>query len=216
VRITRHGHACLLVESGDTRVLIDPGAFSSPDAFALTDLDAVVVTHQHLDHWDRERGAALLRANAGAVLLADPETAAELGDPWRAHRDGDRTDLRGATLVGVGATHAEILPTLPRVANVGVRVEGADGVTLFHPGDSYEHAPAGVDVLALPLSAPWAKVSETVAFARRVAPRVAFPVHDRTISELAQGMYLGHVENHAGLADFRRLGQADATTVDPA
>lgn len=216
MRITRHGHACLLVETGDARVLIDPGAFSSSTTFGLSGLDAIVVTHQHPDHWDRERGPALVAANPGAVLLADPETAAELGDPWRAHRDGDRTELGDVSIIGVGTTHAEILPSLPRVANVGVRLEGADGVTLFHPGDSYEHAPEGVDVLALPLSAPWTKVSETVAFARRVAPRVALPVHDGTVSVQAQGIYLGHVEQHAGLADFRRLGGTDATTVDPA
>ena len=79
---------------------------------------------------------------------------------------------------GVGSTHAEIVPQIARIANVGVLI-GAEGEpTLFHPGDTYEYSPDGVDVLALPLGAPWGKVSETVDFARRVAPAALFPVHD--------------------------------------
>ncbi len=76
---------------------------------------------------------------------------------------------------------------------------------MFHPGDSYETAPDGVDVLALPLSAPWAKVSETVDFVQRVSPTTLFPIHDRTISDLAYGIYWGQV---AELRRRRRRPQA--------
>ena len=55
MRITSLGHACLLVETGDQRILIDPGTFS-PGFQDLTDLDAIVVTHQHADHVDASTG----------------------------------------------------------------------------------------------------------------------------------------------------------------
>ena len=79
MRITHLGHACLLVELGDARILVDPGTFS-PDAQDQRDLDAVLVTHQHPDHLDVERLPALLEANAGAQLVTDPETAKQLQD----------------------------------------------------------------------------------------------------------------------------------------
>ena len=51
MQITHLGHACLLVESADVRVLIDPGSFTG-DFTQLRDLHVIVVTHQHRDHLD--------------------------------------------------------------------------------------------------------------------------------------------------------------------
>lgn len=207
--VTRFGHAAVLVEVAGTRVLFDPGAFSTPATFELTDLDAIVVTHQHPDHLDRDRIGGLVAANPHARLLAEPETAESL-EGWDATRDGATFAVGAVTLTGVGSRHAEILPTLPRVGNVGILVSADGEPTFFHPGDTYEHRPENVDILALPLSAPWAKIAETVDFLKSVAPRTAFPIHDCTVAEAAYGIYWTHVENHGGVEDLQRLGQADA------
>lgn len=215
MQITRFGHAAVLVESADTRILIDPGVFSHDDAFALEGLDAIVVTHQHPDHIDVDRGPGLLERNPRATLIADPDTAAvlEFGD-WTPNGDGVETVVGGITIRGVGSQHAVILPALPRVANVGVTLTADGEPTLFHPGDTYEYAPEGIDVLALPLSAPWAKISETVDFIGRVSPGSLFPVHDKTISELAYGIYWQHTANFGGVEDCRKLGQTDSDTFE--
>lgn len=198
MRITRLGHAALLLETATTRVLLDPGVFSSDEAFGLVELDAVVVTHQHPDHLDPARAGGLVAANPDAVFLADPETAEQQGGPWQAHHDGDVTTVGDLTITAAGERHAEILPTLPIVANVGVLV--SDGTsTLFHPGDSYATVPHDVDVLALPLGAPWAKVSDTVAFLAAVAPRQWVPIHDETISAVAYETYWSHAVDHGGV-----------------
>jgi L-ascorbate metabolism protein UlaG (beta-lactamase superfamily) len=213
VKITRMGHAALLIEAAETRLLIDPGNISVDEAFDLDGLDGIVVTHQHPDHLDPDRIGRLLQRNEDATLLCDAETAEVVAHgPWTAHTHDDQTFLGGLTVLGVGARHAEILPALPRIANTGVLVSAEGEPTLFHPGDSYEHAPEGVDVLALPLSAPWAKISETVDFVSRVSAAMVFPVHDAAISERAYGTYWGHVQNFGGIEDARRLGQTESTT----
>jgi L-ascorbate metabolism protein UlaG (beta-lactamase superfamily) len=212
MQITRLGHAAVLLEVAGARILIDPGTFSLDSAFELEDLDAIVVTHQHPDHIDQTRAPALLERNRGARLLSDPETAAtlELGS-WTPNGDGVETTVGAVSIRGVGAQHAVIVPELPRVANIGITVTAPGEPTFFHPGDTYEHAPEGVDVLAVPLAAPWGKVSETVDFVRRVSPDVLFPIHDCTIAEAAYGIYWQHVANFGGVEDARRLGQGDVT-----
>ena len=215
MNITRFGHAAVLVEVAGTRLLIDPGVFSAAETFALTDLDAIVVTHQHPDHLDQDRAPALLERNPDAVLLCDPQTAAAVSfGTWTENADGLETTVGAVTLRGVGAQHAVILPSIPRIGNVGVLVSAPGEPTLFHPGDTYEHAPDDVDVLALPLSAPWAKSSETVDFVQRVSPAAMFPIHDCTISELAYGTYWGQVSGHGGVDDSRRLGQSDKASFE--
>ncbi len=213
MQITRFGHAAILVEAADTRILIDPGVFSPDETFALEGLDAIVVTHQHPDHIDVNRGPGLLERNPDATLISDPDSAAalEFGD-WSPNAEGLETVVGGVTVRGVGSQHAVILPALPRVANVGVVLNAEGEPSLFHPGDTYEYAPEGIDVLAVSLSAPWAKVSETVDFIQRVSPGALFPVHDKTISELAYGIYWQHTENFGGVADCRKLGQTDSDT----
>jgi L-ascorbate metabolism protein UlaG (beta-lactamase superfamily) len=211
VLIARFGHAAVLVEAAGRRILIDPGVFSDAAVFELEDLDAVVVTHQHPDHLDRDRFTGLATRNPGAVLVADPETA-ELVDAFRAHAEGDSTTIGAVTIRGIGTTHAEILPMIPRVANTGVFLSAPGEPTFFHPGDSYASAPDGVDILAVPLWAPWAKVSETVGFLRRVAPRAMFPIHDAGVAPVAYDIYWNHASTHGGVEDARKLGPAESVT----
>lgn len=214
VKISRFGHAAVLVEASGTRLLIDPGVFSPPETFTLVGVDGIVVTHQHPDHLDEARIGGLLELNPDATLLCDPETAARTGlGSWTAHGHDDEATIGSLTVRGVGTRHAEILPQIPRVTNTGVLVTASGEPTLFHPGDSYEHAPDGVTVLALPLTAPWTAIADTVAFAARVSPTTVFPIHDAAINPEAYGIYWGHVDRFAGVDDARLLGQTESMTV---
>lgn len=204
MEITRFGHSALLVQIAEKRIVIDPGAFSSAEVFAVHSIDAIVVTHQHADHIDESRIDSLLATNPQAIRLAPPDTAHRLG--WNVHNEGDVTPLGPVTMTAVGREHAVIYPEIDRVNNVGVVITAPGEPTLFHPGDSYGSIPQSVDVLALPLSAPWTKVAETIDFARVVAPRSLFPIHDATISDPAYDIYFNHVANFSRCDDVRRIG----------
>ncbi|GAA5157099.1 MBL fold metallo-hydrolase [Ornithinimicrobium tianjinense] len=197
MEITHLGHACLLVESSGARVLIDPGNFS--DVSALRDLTAVVVTHQHPDHCDPAQVPALIRDNPGARLLVEPQTAevltsAGLADRTERLTTDETVDLSGISVRTVGAQHAVIHEFIERIGNRGVVVSTHDGPTLFHPGDALDADPGPVDLLCVPVNAPWAKVSETVEFVRRIGPaRGVIPIHDGLVTEPGRDIYLRHI-----------------------
>jgi L-ascorbate metabolism protein UlaG (beta-lactamase superfamily) len=71
MRITHLGHAAVLAETDDARILLDPGNVSD-SWHSLTDLDAVLVTHQHPDHLDPDNLPTLVAANASAAILVEP------------------------------------------------------------------------------------------------------------------------------------------------
>jgi L-ascorbate metabolism protein UlaG (beta-lactamase superfamily) len=215
VRLTHLGHACLLVEVGGARILIDPGVFT-PDFETVTGLDAVLLTHQHPDHVDAQRLPALLAANGTAALVAEHDTVQQLaaaGLPAESLRPGDERRFGAARVRVVGGLHARLLEEAPAIGNVGLLVSADGEPTLFHPGDSYEVIPSGLEVLALPLAAPWTSGRGTIEFLRAAAPRLAVPIHDGLLTPAGREIYLRVVETF-GPDSTRVLDLAGAGSIE--
>ncbi len=199
MRITSLGHSCLLVDMADTRILIDPGTFS-PGTDDLRDLDAVLVTHQHPDHLDVERLPALLAANEGARLITDPDSARLLREKGvkADAQEGSSATVGQVTVTPAGELHALIHEEIPRVSNIGVRLDADGEPSFFHPGDALDAEPGEIDVLAFPLAAPWSRGRDMTAFVRRFNAPHAIPIHDALLSDVGRALYLGHAENFGG------------------
>ena len=94
---------------------------------------------------------------------------------------GEQVDV-GLPVTAVGEMHAVIHDDLPRVFNSGYVVD-AGGARLYHPGDSFTPPGGPVDVLCLPIHAPWSKIAEVIDFARSVGAGRALAVHDGLLNE---------------------------------
>jgi len=190
--VQRLGHAALLVEVAGVRLLIDPGTYAAAEAFESRDLDAILVTHQHADHVDPDRLAALLTRNPQAQLMADEATAQQLRDSHgldaTVARAGSTYDV-GVSVEVIGETHAEIHRDIPRIPNVGYVVDGR----FFHPGDALTPPDREVEILALPAAAPWMRAADAVEYFRAVAPRIAVPIHEAISAVPA--LYYGILRN---------------------
>ena len=197
MRITHLGHACLLVETGGQRILIDPGGFS-PGIVDVTGLHVILVTHQHGDHVDLQRLPAVLEANPQARLYAEPQAAAVMEEAGIAAEhavSGETLTFGPVQVTPVGEKHALINEALPRIGNLGVVLRSEGEPSLFHPGDAYDAEPGQIDILALPLNAPWTASRDTVAFAQRISPRVSVPIHDALLSPIGRRLYLSQMQS---------------------
>lgn len=204
MELTHFGHSCLLAEFGVAQLLFDPGTFSHGFE-GITGLSAILITHQHPDHADPNRLPALVEANPGAALYADPQTAAQLGGAWRAVHVGDEFSVGELSIRGAGGRHAVIHPEIPVIDNISYLIGDADHpVRLMHPGDALFVPDEPVEVLAAPAAAPWMKISEAVDYLRAVAPRHAVPIHQGIITPDARGIFYGRLAEMTD-TDFRVL-----------
>jgi len=210
MELTHFGHSCLLADFGGETLLFDPGTFAHGFE-GITGLSAILITHQHPDHADPDRLPALVEANPGAALYADPQTAAMLGGDWTAVSAGDEFSVGGLRVRGMGGRHAVIHPEIPVIDNISYLV-GDDGhpVRLMHPGDALFVPDEPVEVLATPAAAPWMKIAEAVDYLRAVGPRCAVPIHQGIVAPEARGIYYGRLTEMTD-TDFRVLTEESAT-----
>jgi L-ascorbate metabolism protein UlaG (beta-lactamase superfamily) len=189
MRITKFGHACVRVEHEGAVLVLDPGVFT--ERSALDGADAVLITHEHPDHYLPDHLAAVdipvftIDAVAAKIREDAPSVRVSVVAP------GESFEAAGLPVRAVGELHAVIHPDYPRFHNSGYLV-AAGPSKLFHPGDALTGPGEAVDVLCAPVSAPWLKASEAIDFVRAVGAPRNLAIHDRIYSEVG----LGFVETH--------------------
>jgi L-ascorbate metabolism protein UlaG (beta-lactamase superfamily) len=191
MRLTKFGHACVRIEHAGTTLVLDPGMFTDPEA--LDGADAVLITHEHPDHYEPGR---LARADAPvltieAVAKRIREEAPDVAERLTVVSPGESFEAAGLPVRAVGQRHAVIHPDLPRFDNSGYVVTAGDQ-KLFHPGDALTPPDEPVDLLCVVVSAPWMRAAEGIDFARLVGAPRNLAIHDKVYSEIGLGIVDGH------------------------
>lgn len=185
MKLTKYEHACIVLEEQGRKLAIDPGSFT-PQFGPLDNIAAVVVTHAHPDHFDAKHLSIIIQHNPGVHVFTTTEVASQFNHPAvhivipGQHRTVGPFDLHFN-----GGTHAVIHPDTQTLQNIGVRV----GDTFYYPGDSFTLPDTPVRVLAVPVNAPWAKVSESMDFIAAAQPKTCTPTHNGLLSKNGQTVY---------------------------
>jgi L-ascorbate metabolism protein UlaG (beta-lactamase superfamily) len=210
MRLTKLGHSCIRLEHEGAVLVIDPGTWT--ERGAVDGATAVLITHEHPDHYDpdhlRATDAPVLTIAAVAARIR--EDAPDVAERLQVVVPGEEVDA-GLPVRVVGERHAVIHPDLPRFDNSGYLVTAGD-TRVFHPGDALTGPGVPVDVLCAPVCAPWLKASEAVDFAREVGAPRNVAIHDKVYSEAGLkivdghfGLLLGEDQEYVRLAEGEDL-----------
>lgn len=191
MKIIKYEHACLDIMEGNSRLIIDCGKFTT----SLTDFNniyAVVITHIHGDHFSPQIIKKIIRTNPNVKIFSTEEVVKEIGTNAEVARSEIKYTVGDFTLEFFGELHAEIDPQTPVIQNIGVLVNGK----LYYPGDSFTQCPKPFEVLAVPASAPWLRVGQTIPLIKNSRCQLVFPTHNALFSDI------GHTTTNIWLQKF--------------
>lgn len=145
----------------------------------LKKINYVFITHEHADHYHLDSLRVIIDNNPEVLIYTNESVSAILTREGIYHhliKDGGESliDDGKISVKGVGHKHALMHKSIPASDNTGFLFDEK----LFLPGDAFTDPKQPIDILALPVSGPWMKMSEAIDYALHIKPRVCFPVHD--------------------------------------
>ena len=192
--LTKFAHSCFTLTINGQSLVVDPGVYT--DDFAMPQqVAAVLITHAHPDHCSPALIKRIMQAFPKAEIISVHDiivdsTTISLPEGTISVRHaiaavpGDTYQIGPFTLEFFGGEHAAVSPDIPRLHNLAALINDR----IYYPGDSFALPQRPIDVLALPVAAPWLKFSEVRSFLQAVAPRLAFPIHDAILSNAGKGL----------------------------
>ncbi len=181
MKITKFGHCCLLIEVDGVRILTDPGTFSTQQN-EIKNIDLVLITHEHADHFHIDSLSAILKNNPQAEVITNNSVGVLLAKndiTFMTIEEGQSANVKGILIEGFGNDHALMHSSIEPIQNTGYLIANK----LFYPGDSFTDPGKKVEILALPVAGPWMKLSEAIDYALEIEPKACFPVHEGILKQ---------------------------------
>ena len=199
MKVSKHVHSCLLVEDEGKTVLLDPGNYSYEEKAlpteSLTKLDAIGITHDHMDHmyipWIKE----LIAKFPQVQIFSNSAVKESLG------KEGIQVNTLGNEYLKMEQIpHEKIFGVTHMVLNVKITLFGKFATV----GDSltFDKSP---EILALPIQAPWGSTTWAVDTALKVKPEVIIPIHDWHWKDNVRESMYGRLEQLFGQHNIRFL-----------
>ncbi len=174
MKVTRFPQSCLLLEKETHKIVIDPGMhfLETHSVEELSGVEAVLYTHQHVDHYNAEIAEALLAQ--GAVVYANAATAQLMGEgKATVVSDNEAFSAGGFEVVARELPHCLLPDGSEGPQNTGYVIDGV----FFDPGDGKDIDGLQVDNMALPITGPDISMLDAFNFAEKLGVKVAIPVH---------------------------------------
>ena len=183
MEITKLEHSGFALTKNHETILIDPVEFTEKlPTHLFSEVIAIIITHKHDDHCQPGVISNILASNPAATIFTTPD-ASPLISGSIVVRSGETRQAGGFKIQFFGQSHASIIEGQIPCDNLGVVIDG----TFANPGDSFDNPPLEhPKVLCVPISAPWAKISDAAKYIKDVHPEIVIPVHDAVLSNLGK------------------------------
>lgn len=180
MNITKFDHSTFYIEKDGRGLLFDPVEYTT-NLPEFTNLDAVIITHKHGDHFQPEVLQKILAVNPGIQIFTTSDNVGDLPDAVVA-KPGNKLEAGIFSLEFFGSgNHAPIYNGEIPCENIGVVVDGK----IVNPGDSFDIPNlAEILVLLVPISAPWLKIEESIKYIEALRPKIVINAHDGLLSDM--------------------------------
>jgi len=176
------GTSAFILKTIHHMIIVDPATKIPMDALAsFGKIDAILITHEHSDHFDATSTFDLHHASEGVVVANEGTYQSLSGLIHRAEklillRPGEDAEVDGIIVTAIASNHSGLSPLM--------YVISVDNLTILHGSDSgFEPALEGyqgkIDIALLPTGggSPTASTSQAFKMAAAVMPRVVIPMH---------------------------------------
>ena len=115
MKLTKYEHACLILDNGNSRLIIDPGTFTNlPED--LTNIACIVITEEHLDHYNLSNIEKILSQSSNAQIISTEHVVSQLktaGHPCLEIKGSKDLNVGGFSLTLVETDHSIIYASSP-------------------------------------------------------------------------------------------------------
>ncbi len=199
MKIKKLGHCCLVIETNGKRIMTDPGSYAVDEQSKEKNIDLILITHEHGDHFHIDSLKEILANNPDVKIITN-DGVGKLLDvesiKYEVLENKISKEILGIDIEAHDCKHEEIFQDYGQVLNTGYIIDKR----LFYPGDAFYNPKKKIEILALPVAGPWAKIKDAIKYALEVKPQVCFPVHDGMLNQ--SGIDLTHRICHLSLSLF--------------
>jgi len=170
-------HSTFWLQHKGSKILFDPGDYAINETRNLTDIDLLIITHNHPDHLHLPSVHNLFQKNPNLTILANPEVAAVIraeGIQAQICYPGQTFVFREIAIENFSLPHVEIWKELKHPENTGFVIDNY----FYNPGDSFQPINRPNLVCTFMLTGPAVKISEALEFILQQKPKLAIGIHD--------------------------------------
>ena len=192
MKIKKLGHCCLVVETNGKRIMIDPGSSTMEDQEKEKNIDLILITHEHSEHFNLESLKKILANNPNAVIVTNDgvgKLLKEAGINYEVLKNHTAKDFSGVEIEAYDCKHEEVFQDFGQALNTAFFIDKR----LFYPGDSLFNPGKPIEILALPIAGSWNTIKGAIKYAEELNPKICFPVHDLVLKNLGNSCKLPEI-----------------------